>query len=177
MKQKKIVRYRLGVSRVFPATHPRKGEETNFDKKIHLTLMRIKSPGLSIKATTQEGEELCPKIHTIRANYPLWERRMKKVQAGEAVIELYYWQGKPYDSKQIVFAILDKDSGCGVQKLEFLNGNFSDPVIMESQSNPYLTREALAKNDGLSLEDFKAWFKGYDLSKPMAIIQFTEFRY
>ena len=75
MKKTKIVRYRLGVSRVFPATHPRKGEETNFDKKIPLTLMRIKSPGLSIKATTQEGEELCPKIHTIRANYPLWERR------------------------------------------------------------------------------------------------------
>lgn len=36
---------------------------------------------------------------------------------------------------------------------------------------------ALAKNDGLSLEDFKAWFKNYDLSEPLAIIQFTKFRY
>ena len=35
----------------------------------------------------------------------------------------------------------------------------------------------LAKNDGLSLDDFKAWFKSYDLSQPMAIIHFTSFRY
>jgi len=35
----------------------------------------------------------------------------------------------------------------------------------------------LAKNDGLSLQDFKDWFKGYDFSKPMAIIHFTRFRY
>ena len=26
-------------------------------------------------------------------------------------------------------------------------------------------------------DDFKEWFKGYDLSKPMAIIHFTAFRY
>ncbi len=35
----------------------------------------------------------------------------------------------------------------------------------------------LARNDGLSLEDWEAWFKDYDLSKPMAIIHFTPFRY
>jgi hypothetical protein len=35
----------------------------------------------------------------------------------------------------------------------------------------------LSKNDGLSLPDFKAWFKNYDLSEPMAIIHFTKFRY
>jgi hypothetical protein len=35
----------------------------------------------------------------------------------------------------------------------------------------------LAKNDGLSLDDFKEWFKGYDLSKPLALIHFTKFRY
>jgi hypothetical protein len=35
----------------------------------------------------------------------------------------------------------------------------------------------LSKNDGLSLKDFKDWFKGYDLSKPMTVIHFTKFRY
>ena len=29
----------------------------------------------------------------------------------------------------------------------------------------------------MSLDDFKAWFKGYDLHKPMAIIHFTNYRY
>jgi hypothetical protein len=35
----------------------------------------------------------------------------------------------------------------------------------------------LAKNDGLSENDFCEWFRKYDLSKPMAIIHFTNFRY
>jgi hypothetical protein len=35
----------------------------------------------------------------------------------------------------------------------------------------------LAKNDGLSLKNFKEWFKKYDISEPMAIIHFTKFRY
>lgn len=34
-----------------------------------------------------------------------------------------------------------------------------------------------AANDGLSLSDWREWFKGYDLTKPMAIIHFTPFRY
>lgn len=37
--------------------------------------------------------------------------------------------------------------------------------------------ETLAENDGLSLEDWKAWFKDYDLTQPMAVIFFTNFRY
>lgn len=41
----------------------------------------------------------------------------------------------------------------------------------------YIDREILANNDGLSKEDWQEWFRGYDLSKPMAIIHFTKFRY
>jgi len=41
----------------------------------------------------------------------------------------------------------------------------------------YVNYLQLANNDGLSAEDFEAWFKGYNLSEPMAIIHFTEFRY
>ena len=37
--------------------------------------------------------------------------------------------------------------------------------------------ETLAKNDGLSDDDFREWFKKIDFSKPMAIIHFTDFRY
>ena len=54
---------------------------------------------------------------------------------------------------------------------------FTIKLNFDCEKNVYLTREELAKNDGLSLEDFTAWFKGYDLSETMAIIHFTPFRY
>lgn len=111
---------------------------------------------------------------------------MNEVQAGKAVIELFFWSGSPYNSKhdgskQVVLATLDKASGCGVQKLEFsasgLIGMIKiDDDFPENTNGGYPISE-LAMNDGLSLEDFNAWFKGYDLSKPLAIIQFTKFRY
>ena len=64
-----------------------------------------------------------------------------------------------------------------MQKLEFLNNNFFDPVVMDSNITPYISLLELSKNDGLSLEDLKSWFKPYDLSKPMVIIHFGKFRY
>ena len=167
MKPEKIKRYRLGISRNFPTTHPRKGEPTQFEAKIQFAL---------------HNNKFWQKLHTIRANYPLWEKRMKEVKAGRAVIELFYWEDKPYRSKQIVFAVLDKDSGCGVQELNmsiFLSHsmgfvNFKELTFSGAKE---IDIKTLAKNDGLSLDYFKAWFKKYDLSQPMAIIHFTSFRY
>jgi hypothetical protein len=169
----KVVRYRLGISRTVPATHARKGEQTLFVDRIMLD--RALGNG---------------KKHTIRGNYPLWKKRMDKVQAGSAVIELFYWEGKPYNSKQFVFLTLDKDSGCGVQELGFMCNpecvehpayiDITKPFVFPTCSN-MLYRDIdvnkLCENDGLSLSDFKEWFKSYDLSEPMAIIHFTKFRY
>lgn len=164
MKASKLIRYRLCVSRYFPKGHKKEGLETNFINSIN---------SLS-------------KIHTIRANYSLWEERMKKVQEGKAVIELYYWIGKPYRSTQETFKILDKDSGCGVQKLEFQEMIMTtSPVIITRKKGVlriFKTKEqielsSLASNDGLSYDDFQSWFDKYDLSEPMAIIHFTKFRY
>lgn len=101
---------------------------------------------------------------------------MAEVQAGKAVIDVYYWDGKPYGKgvKQVVFATLDKDSGCGVQRVVFIDGDITRPLVgwdIEPETTD------MAKNDGLPFDDFKAWFEGYDLSLPMAIIHFTKFRY
>jgi len=41
----------------------------------------------------------------------------------------------------------------------------------------YIDFDKLAANDGLLTEDWYRWFKKYDLSKPMAVIHFTSFRY
>jgi|688.fasta_scaffold523709_2 hypothetical protein len=163
--------YVLTVSRTFPTTHARAGEPTHFLEKIISAIGGYENQ--LGKATG--ANKISPKIHTIRANYNLWKKRMDDVQAGKAVISLRYWSEKPYNSKQIEFARLDKDSGCGVQEIYFKYECVLYPRV--SIDKPVLNLELLAQNDGLSKEDFKEWFKSYDLSKPMAIIHFTKFRY
>jgi hypothetical protein len=169
----------LTVSTKFPKTHKRAGEETNFHWKI---IQSIKRLGTGI-ASDHLTHVVPNKFHTIRSNYDLWAKRIEQIQKGEAILSLRYWSGKPYSSKQIEFCQLDKNSGIGIQKLCFYGG-FSVPCI--SEKNPKYAIEAigeqfgidvLAANDGLSFEDFKEWFKNYDLSKPMAIIHFTKKRY
>ena len=156
-------KYVLTVSRTFLKTHKRAEQQTNFIYKI------LKSQNLLI-----DNFEYEPKLHTIRGNYELWSKRIKEVQEGTAVLCIRYWSGKPYNSKQVEFCVLDKDSGVGVQKLEFVNNIFH--ICIDGKWNCCDVKD-LAKNDGLSFDDFCEWFKGYDLTDPMAIIHFTKFRY
>lgn len=158
--------YVLLVSRTFPKGHKREGEGTFFVEKI-----------LAALGFSYLNDENIKKPHTCRKNYELWAKRIKEVQEGKAVLSLRYWSEKPYRSKQVEFAVLDKDSGVGVQKLLFGINDLLYPVAGEGIWLRGLNLENLAKNDGLSIEDFKDWFKNYDLSKEMCIIQFTEFRY
>lgn len=155
--------YVITLSRHFLANHKRAGEETHFKEKFILGqgLIDYNTPSMA-------------KIHTIRANYPLWEKRIKEVQEGRAVLSIRQWTGKPYRSKQVEIARLTATNGVGIQMLRFLGGNFNGGYI---RNGVYPSDKILAKNDGLSLADWEAWFRGYDLSKPLAIIHFTKFRY
>lgn len=148
--------YVITLSEHFPVNHKRAGEETNFKEKF------------------LNGE----KIHTIRANYPLWEKRIKEVQEGRAVLSIRQWTGKPYRSKQIEIATLTAKNGIGVQKLIFVGNDIMLPVV-EYGGNKFrsMDRYRLASNDGLSFKNWVDWFRSYDLSKTMAIIHFTKFRY
>jgi hypothetical protein len=148
---KKLKTYVLTVSQVFPSYHPQKGELTNFP--------------CSILSLT--------KIHTIRQNYELWKKRIDEVNAGRAVLSIRYWDGKPYKDRQVEFQRLDKDSGIGIQKLTEMS--FSDNTAFIDGVSP-LHLEAVADNDGLTLQQFKDWFRTPN-SEPMAIIHFTSFRY
>ena len=154
--------YVITLSSHFLANHKRAGEETHFKEKFLL------GQGLTDYDTPSMA-----KIHTIRANYPLWEKRIKEVQEGRAALSIRQWTGKPYRSKQVEIARLTADNGVGVQKLEFYNNTLGLCHI----GIVYQRKYELAHNDGLSFEDWEEWFKGYDLSEPMAIIHFTKFRY
>jgi len=157
----------LTVSRVFPATHRRKGERTYFPEKI---LVNEDINIASDKFTEFDIVGFEPKIHTIRANYELWNKRAKEINEGKAILSIRYWSDKPYRSKQVEICILEK---IGIQKIVI------DPVYLFriDDSEVYFGLDDIAKNDGLSIEDFKNWFKNYDKIEPMAIIHFTEFRY
>ena len=159
--------YVITLSRCFLANHKRAGEETHFKEKFTL------GQGL-----TDYDAPSMAKIHTIRANYPLWGKRIREVQDGNAVLSVRQWTGKPYRSKQVEIARLTAKDGVGIQKLSFDKDKdgVSSFKFFDIDGRCF-DRKTLANNDGLSLEDWEEWFRGYDLSKPLAIIHFTKFRY
>lgn len=93
------------------------------------------------------------------------------------MLSIRQWVGKPYRSKQVEIGRLTADNGIGIQKLSFHKEDGVPSLKYFDIDGKYIDREILANNDGLSKEYWQEWFRGYDLSKPMAIIHFTKFRY
>ena len=147
--------YVLTLSHSFPANHVMHGKPTYFREKFYGT------PGM------------LRKLHTIRANYTLWAKRFKMIAAGDACLSVREWLGAPYRSKQREIARLTADDGVGIQKLTFFAGRIIYPTVGKYQPSV----KEIANNDGLHPTDWVYWFKNYDLSKPLAIIHFTKFRY
>jgi len=144
-----MITYVLTVSTKFPTTHKKVGQPTGFP--------------LAIKHYD--------KIHTIRSNYELWSKRFEKINDGKAILSVRIWEGKPYASKQLEIFKYDYTHKIGIEKLEDPT-NFVFAAIEGKQIN----WDLVAKNDGLSFEDFCEWFKVRSNS-PMAVIHFTSFRY
>jgi hypothetical protein len=178
---KKLIRYRIPISLTFPAGHPRKSEPTLFIDKITKTLDLHKDESTSETMMSWCREDL--KLHTLRSNYALWAKRFEKINKGEAVLELYFWTGKPYNSKTVVIRQLGKSEGIGLEKIlyhqnkDVFKWGFKWAVGVGEEMKQRVSQATLANNDGLSLHDFVSWFKSYDLTEPMALIHFTEFRY
>lgn len=142
MKKKTYV---LLMSTSFMKDHPRAGEPTKFDQKI------------------LSGE----KIYTIRANYDYWKPIIDSVNAGEGVLSVRKWSGKPYRSKQVEICQFEE---AGIQRIKRIarSGWLVDDCLQSMTD--------LAGNDGLSQKDFRDWFKE-DLDFEGALIHFTDFNY
>ena len=180
----KIKTYVLILSEFFPKAHRKAGMVTCFKYELYL------GQGNNLDCATPQGLSgfnlsnckncigKTKKLHTIRANYPLWEKRIKEIQEGHAVLSIRQWSGNPYRSKQVEIARLTAKDGVGIQKLSFDKDKdgVSSFKFFDIDGRCF-DRKTLANNDGLSLEDWEEWFRGYDLSKPLAIIHFTKFRY
>lgn len=133
--------YVLTFSRLFPKGHVKDGNETLFVNSIF------------------SGS----KIHTIRQNVELWEKRIKEVQQGTARLSLRFWIDKPYNSKQVEFCVITSENNIGYEKATLFR--------------LFYDFKEVAKNDGLSEEDFADWFKKTPIDKKLIIIHFTSFRY
>lgn len=165
--------YVITLSKRFPAGHNRAGDLTFFHETLSNALHNTEATLTVDDADDTSIKIYERKIHTIRANYPLWDKRIAEVERGEACLSIRQWTGKPYRSKQVEIARLTKEDGVGIQRLEFVNGKLGLPRI----GIVYQRKNEIALNDGLSFEDRENWFKNYDLAQPMAIIHFTKFRY
>jgi hypothetical protein len=160
-KESKIKTYVLTVSRFFPKTHKRLGERTWFIEKINEAIMPISDKAI-----------LGHKIHTIRGNYDLWQKRADEINKGKAILSIRYWSGKPYNSKQVEVLKIEK---IGIEKIE----NFNNFVFAEIGSQK-INWQMIAENDGLAFNDFLDWFKlefSEKSNKPKVIIHFTDYRY
>lgn len=158
--------YVLMLSQFFPADHPKAGIHTGFQNKLQATL-------------NGWSDLTFAKIHTIRANYSLWAKRFEQIERGDACLSIRQWRGKPYASKQVEIARLTKEDGIGLQKFEVSTNyaGINNWQHFKIDDRGYMSINDIPNKDGLSREDWIDWFKHYDLSKPMAIIHFTKFRY
>ena len=157
--------YVLTLSKVFPAYHCRKGEETNFRAAFNAG-----------QPFRKDADTFCefPKLHTIRANYELWSKRFEEIEKGKAQLSIRQWSGKPYHSKQEIIVNLTKADGIGIQKMVVIGCSTIHPIYIDTHSARV---KDLAHHDGLSEVDWRNWFERYDLTEPLAVIHFTKFRY
>ena len=118
---------------MFPKTHNRAGEPTGFSDKL------------------ASGK----KIHTIRRNYDLWRLNAEKMQRGGYALSIRQWIDKPYRSKQREIHV--QNEPIRVQKVYMHYDSTKDSVDV-SVEHTLVDAEYIAKNDGLTLEDFKDWF-------------------
>lgn len=185
--------YVLMISRVFPKQHPRAGDQTQFIPKIIAAcggeVMYEFNGKKYLYDRKKDYEEQCfingwtPKRHTIRSNYDLWKKRADKINAGEAVLSLRQWSGKPYASKQIEFMQLEN---INVQPVKIYDCRLK--VDRGKNKNLYATTgdrhiifNDLVKNDGLNFRDFCDWFRidhgKYLFQFEGCIINFTDHKY
>lgn len=151
MNKKKVI---VTLCKAFPVTHSRSGEPTEFEENIKSGV----------------------KIHTIRYNDKnVWDQRYKDIKSGRKFLSVREWTGRPYNSEQRELVRYD---GIGLQKITMTYSSSDDyPQVWIDDKK--VSIQDVAKNDGLSVEDFVDWFFGKNKENVFegVVIHFTGFRY
>lgn len=142
----------ITFSRTFPAYHPRKGQSTFFVEKILNSIYWPKS----IHDIPIEVQNIITdlvlfdrdvKYHTIRAG-----NRWKEGDCFSPRV----WSGKPYKTKQIIIAPDIKIEK--VWSFEITPTGAECCIFIDSFSKPFSLLDSIARNDGLTRDDFNHWF-------------------
>jgi hypothetical protein len=161
----------LIVSKQFLSYHPRARQETKFRDKI---LNALNCPDCSGKENRISNYI---KRHTVRGNRSYWERAIER----KMTLSIRQWSGKPRASKQE--KIIDLEHGkWGIQPITMIRRKSDGHDFLKAFTfgAKEIDISELAKNDGLSREDFEAWFEPEfkrDYVFEGVIIHFTLFRY
>lgn len=159
----------MTFSRVFPSYHPKKSSQSNFVEKIHYSIWSSVSDDYIdmidfIRDANKHLDRVVvnafidsldmetrfdPKHHTIRAGH--------RWKVGDK-FSPRVWSGKPYQSKQIIIA-----PDIEVKKVWDVRIDLADQyetvyILDENGDQKDVDESLLAKNDGLSDEDFYDWF-------------------
>lgn len=137
------------LSRTFMKGHPREGEPTYFVEKVCKGLpeegWKIETDIFSeIPLALDIYRQLEPKYHTIRMG-----RHFKP----EDELTLAVWSDKPYRSKQIKLWT----GPIRAIDIDIIIESHYDELFLSIRPG-HIKLEELAKNDGLSLKDFRQWF-------------------
>lgn len=162
----------ITLSRTFPAYHPKAGQPTYFVEQvlnalgsigIHMTFQhlidlndeeKISEPQLwkfwcEVVNGIHNNKISSHKLHTIRAGHR-WETGDKA--------SLRVWSGKPYKSPQII--ISPEVELVDVYDFEIAKNPFpTGPEAYHGINGLHFELDEVAKNDGLSVQDLKDWFK------------------
>lgn len=151
----------ITFSRQFPSDHKQAGQSTFFVEKIlnnlrvdyiekeYLNLLTRLNPDLHSSLifdfwTSLNKDVADEKRHTIRNGV--------RFEAGE-LFSPRAWLGKPYRSKRIIFA-----EDIEVNRVLPFNISY-DKIHLDNIWLDFFQIEILAKNDGLTYEEFMEWFK------------------
>ena len=165
--------YILMLSDKFLSDHPKKGLATNFATTFRNALAAAN--GTTIK-TTSTTVPWYLKKHTCRKDYDRWVKRFEEINAGEACLSVRIWAERPRQSAQVELRKLTKENGIGLQRLDFIPDTDGNGYSVTVDGKPKAL-DKIAHQDGLSLPDWIDWMAKADKSQPMALIQFTPFRY
>ncbi|MGG6494660.1 UNVERIFIED_CONTAM: hypothetical protein NY603_17120, partial [Bacteroidetes bacterium 56_B9] len=105
----------------------------------------------------------------------VWDKRYKDIASGKKYLSVREWTGRPYNSEQREFARYEK---IGLQHITMTYGS-DDTIPKVWVDNKKVSINEVAKNDGLSVEDFVEWFFGNNKENVFegVVIHFTDFRY
>lgn len=127
------------------------------------------------------------KRHTVRANFDYWKQKIERLKEQGGTLSLRQWSGKPYRSSQETILEIPA-SMVEVQRLSLVRlqtetkkGTFYS-FLAKIDGTRY-PLETIARNDGLTEEEFTEWFNPFfdevEYATPLAfaVIHFTTFRY